>query len=115
MAKGAASERMLGGVHSQLARVFSRVLEKYERGLEALDNIPRDQVEGDLIEALMDLSEPNPAMLSAIAKFLKDNDIGIDSDEVEKLNATERRLADKRKARKEAGVNLSLVPHVESA
>lgn len=112
MAKGAAKEESLGRLHSHLANVFTKVLEKYERGLEALDAIPRDEVEGDLIEALMELSEPNPAMLSAISKFLKDNDIGMDTDEVEQLNATERRLAERREARKKAGINLSVVPHV---
>ena len=115
MAKGAANEQTLGKLHSHLARVFTRVLEKYERGMEALDNLPRDEIESDLIEELMKLSEPNPAMLSAIAKFLKDNDIGMDSEAVEELNSTQRRLEERRAARKAAGINLSVVPHVEAS
>jgi len=55
-------------------------------------------------------------MLSAIAKFLKDNDIGMDSEAVDELNATQRRLADRREACKRAGMaNLAVVPHVDEA
>ncbi len=115
MAKGAANEHTLGKLHSHLARVFTRVLEKYERGLEALDALPRDEVESELLEELLKIGEPNPAMLSAIAKFLKDNDIGMDSGAVEELNSTQRRLEERRAARKAAGINLSVVPHVEAS
>lgn len=111
MAKGAASEEALGGMHSLLARVFIKTLEKYER---QLDEIGREEIESDLVEAMMEKFEPNPAMLSAVAKFLKDNDIGLDSEEVDALNATERRLSESRERRRSAGLNLSLVPHVEA-
>lgn len=114
MAKGAANEHTLGKLHSHLARVFTKVLEKYERGMEAIDALPRDEVESELLEELMKISEPNPAMLSAISKFLKDNDIGMDSDEVDQLNETERRLQEARKKRQASGMNLSVVPHVEA-
>lgn len=111
MAKGAAKEEALGGMHSLLARVFTKTLEKYERQLDA---VGRDEIESDLVDEMMKEFEPNPAMLSAIAKFLKDNDIGMDSDEVDALNATERRLSESRERRKKAGLNLSIVPHVEA-
>jgi len=115
MAKGAAKEAALGGLHSTLARVFTKVLEKYEKGLSALESIPADAIEADMIEALTAISEPNPAMLSAVSKFLKDNDIGMDSHEVDELNETERRLAQARKKRASSGMNLSVVPHVETS
>lgn len=115
MAKGAAKEQQLGGLHAQLARVFSKVLDKYETSLSALDNMPKDELENEMVEQLMEMGEPSPAMLSAIAKFLKDNEIGLDSEEVETLNATQRRLQDRREARKKAGINLSVVPHVDEA
>jgi hypothetical protein len=102
-------------MHSLLARVLTRTLEKYERAMEALDAIPRDEIEEEMLEALLAIQEPNPAMVSAIAKFLKDNDIGLDSDEVEELNSTQRRLEERRKARAASGLNLSIVPHVEAS
>lgn len=42
-------------------------------------------------------TEPSPAMLSAITKFLKDNDIGMSKEDAEELSGLERRLAEKRK------------------
>lgn len=114
MAKGAATENTLGALHSQLARVFGLTLRKYEKMMDALEADVSDDIGEDLIAALVEMQEPNPAMLSAISKFLKDNDIGMDSEEVEKLNATERRLQDRREARKKAGISLTLVPHVEA-
>lgn len=118
MAKGAANEQTMGGMHSMLAKVFNRVLQKYERDLEVLDKFSTRDGSGDLVvddlmvAMLAEIGEPNPAMLSAIAKFLKDNDIGMDSEEIEQLNSTERRLADRRAARAKAGVSLAVVPHV---
>lgn len=115
MSKNAATENQLGALHSTLARVFTKVLEKYERQMEALDSIAQDKIEQEMVDELFNVSEPSPAMLSAISKFLKDNDIGMDSGEIEQLNATERRLKDRRAARASAGLNLTLVPHVGEA
>lgn len=114
MAKGAAKEYTLGELHSQLARVFGLTLRKYERVLDVLEAESTDEINEELVAALVDIQEPNPAMLSAVAKFLKDNNIGMDSEEIDALNSIERRLAERRAARKKAGVNLSVVPHVEA-
>ena len=105
MAKGAATEKALGAVHAQLAKVFTKVLTRYEQKLDEL-------TEDKLAEEMLDEFEPSPAMLSAIAKFLKDNEIGLDSEEVETLNATERRLKEQREKRKRAGITLNVVPLV---
>lgn len=114
MAVNAATEGALGRLHAQLAKVFCKVLEKYEADLSALESIDRDKIEEDMLSALMEIKEPNPAMLSAISKFLKDNDIGVDSQALEDLNSTARRLEERREARKKAGLSLHLVPHVEA-
>ena len=112
MAKGAANSAQMAGLHSTLAKVFDGVLQKYLKSYEALENIPADELEEELVLALVELQEPNPAMLSAISKFLKDNDIGFDSEEVDELGETARRLAERREARKKAGVDLTVVPLV---
>lgn len=112
MAKNAATSDQMATIHSKLAKIFTKVLEKYERGMQALDDIPADQIEEDMLDALLEIQEPSPAMLSAIAKFLKDNDIGLDTEEVDELNSTQKRLEERRNARKKAGVNLSVVPAV---
>lgn len=114
MAKGAAKEGAMGRLHSKLATVFTRVLEDYERKLDA--NMAgaeiRDAVEEAMIDELAMDFEPNPAMLSAISKFLKDNEVMLDTEEVDKLNSQERRLKDRRDARIKAGLTLADVPPV---
>jgi len=113
VAKGAASKNTLGHMHSTLAKVMQRTLDKYLAAMSVMDNLNADEIEDALITALTEIQEPNPAMLSAISKFLKDNDIGFDSEEIEELNSTARRLAERRKAR--AGLSLTDIPHVGEA
>ena len=77
MAKGASTEPAMGKLHNQLTALFSKVLEGYE-------NDP-------------DLS--NSAMLGAVSKFLKDNSITIESEQLDELSAMEERLASKKRNR----------------
>lgn len=90
MAKGAAKETKLGKLHDRLADVFIRVLERYETRMKAPS---QEDLEADMLDEILEF-EPSPAMLSAIAKFLKDNEIGIDVDQQDKLSATQMRLDD---------------------
>jgi tetrahydromethanopterin S-methyltransferase subunit A len=103
MAKHAATEQKLGALHSMLATVFTKTLDAYSKRLEAVDKIDisdMDELEADLVVALMDKGvEPNPAMLSAISKFLKDNEIMFDTEELHTLSTQEKRLQDMRKNR----------------
>lgn len=101
MAKGAATEQDLGKIHAGLTQLFSRILKGYdtkmslaEKVLEAAD--PEDE----LISTLLAVDiEPSPAMLSAISRFLKDNDISMDSEQLDKLSAQEERLKNKQRNR----------------
>lgn len=102
MAKGAANESALGDLHAKLARIFTQVLETYERRLETMHQAD-DAVEltEDMVAALLNANlEPSPAMLGAISKFLKDNSIAFDSEEIDVLSGTAQRLADRRTNRK---------------
>ena len=113
MSKGAAKENTLGGLHGTLARVFQKVLEKYELNLEAVAHL-RDNgdLEDEMITVLAEIQEPNPAMLSAVSKFLKDNDIMYDTEEIDKLNAQQRRLEELKKKRGKV-VNLNDIKKVD--
>ena len=105
MAKGAANEEIMGDLHAKVAQVFLRVLESYERA-----ELVADDVEDEAMRELLSAG-PNPAMMSAITKFLKDNSIDFDNEEIEKLSDTEQRLQ-ARKARRSNLVtlgNLALV------
>lgn len=78
MAKGAATEKNLGNLHSTLTTIFTKVLE--------------NELDQDIIET-------SPAMLSAIAKFLKDNDISYDSAQIDELSELEQKLKAKKASR----------------
>jgi len=101
MSKHSATEKSLGDLHSKIAVVFQKVLARYEARLDVLDaNIaPADMTDDLLLELLSEGALPNPAMLGAITKFLKDNSISFDTEEIAELSDQERRLAERRKNR----------------
>lgn len=83
-----------------VTKVFLRVLEKYHKQLDFIDGLDADDLENEMIaELLADGAMPNPAMLSAITKFLKDNDIGFDTEKLAELSDQERRLKERREKR----------------
>ena len=100
MAKGSANEKALGSLHAKITEVFQKVLARYETRLDMIDLINAGEIESEMLSELMDdAAIPNPAMLSAITKFLKDNDISFDTEQLEELSDQERRLAERRKGR----------------
>lgn len=104
MAKGAASESKLGSLHAKVADVFLKVLETYEKRLEAIDNIDlsemADEIEAAMVAKLFEEgSMPSPAMLSAITKFLKDNEVTFEIEKIDEISDTQRRLQARAKSR----------------
>ena len=91
MAKNSANEAALGDLHAKVAGVFTKILDVYS---ERLENTVVD-ADGDPLPQ----EDPNPAMMGAITKFLKDNAIAFDAEEVAELSDTEQRLAQRRKHR----------------
>lgn len=106
MAKGASKEQVLGNLHVTLTNVFARVLQKYEKQMQVLDSINPADLQEEMVAALLEVQEPNPAMLGAISKFLKDNEIMYDTEELTEMSAQERRLKDLRAARGSKVVSL---------
>ncbi|MFN7881755.1 MAG: hypothetical protein ACK5PF_01880 [bacterium] len=97
MAKGAATEQVLGTLHAKIAEVFIKVLARYEQRLVAIDTIDPAEFDSEVLEQLFNEGAmPNPAMLSAVTKFLKDNNIGFDTKEIAELTDQERRLKERR-------------------
>lgn len=100
MSRSAATEEILGGLHSKVADVFLKVLETYEKRLEAVDAVDTSDLKDELLSELFKEGiMPNPAMLSAITKFLKDNEISFESEKLDALSSQERRLRDRRSKR----------------
>lgn len=88
MSKGAAREEVLGELHSKVAQVMKNALDR-------ADKMATPSEDEDAI-----VVEVNPALLTAVTNFLKQNQITVDtSSEVEELSATERRLREKREKR----------------
>ena len=95
MAKGASTEVQMGKLHLKLTELFLNILNKYENDLSAMDNVGEELLDELMAEGNM----PNPAMLGAIAKFLKDNSISVESETLDELSSMEHRLANKKKNR----------------
>ena len=100
MARGAAKEQQLGALHAKITDVFIKVLARYEARLDALENVTTENITEEILDKLLeDGAMPNPAMLSAVTKFLKDNDIGFETEKLSELSDQERRLEERRKKR----------------
>lgn len=113
MAKGAAKQEALGGLHKVLTTVFQRTLDNYIAKIEAEAKLLNsDDIEDELLASIMEKGfEPNPAMLGAITKFLKDNEIAFDDEDINKLSKTETALKARREARSNV-TQLRLLPAV---
>jgi hypothetical protein len=112
MAKGAASEESLGKLHDKLATVLARVIDGYIKRLDVIENVTPEQLEDEMLAELFnDNAMPNPAMLTVVSNFLKNNEIRFSTEEVSKLGELNEQLAIRRKARGSIA-SLSLVPAV---
>jgi len=111
MPKNTATEQDLGGLHSKLAGILSKVLTGYEKKLDlATAVLDAADPEDELVDVLLQQNiEPSPAMLSAVAKFLKDNEITVSREELDALSAQEERL----KNRKANRPNLKSITNLE--
>ncbi len=113
MAIKAANEAVLGDLHASVARVFEKVLATYEKRLDVLENINTEELTDEVLGMLMSADTmPSPAMLSAVTKFLKDNEIAFDTQEIEHLSATQERL-NARKAKRGSLASLTTLALVE--
>lgn len=70
MAKGAATEKALASLHAQVAQVI-------ENQLKETVTVNPDEVE--LGEEAVQMYVASPALLTVAARFLKDNDITVDT------------------------------------
>ncbi len=100
MATKAATELALGSLHAQITRVFTKVLSTYEKRLDVMDTIKTEELTDEMLGLLMDADAmPNPAMLAAVTKFLRDNTISFDTQEIDMMSATQERLANRKEKR----------------
>jgi hypothetical protein len=89
MSKGAASESLLGQLHERVAKVMLDALDRYAKF--DLDDIVLGDPDGNGM-VTVSIPEPSAALLGAITKFLKDNDITCQIEESKEMSDLEKRL-----------------------
>lgn len=110
MATGAATQKGMNKLHARLAGVMARTLEVYLKRMDFLEKIEAGDTEGmnDMLEegvlaSLFDDDRlPSPAMLAAVANFLKANSITCDPGELEEVSGLQKRLEARAKDRRMA-------------
>ena len=118
MAK-AASQSKMNSLHDRVADVFLAVLKRYEIRMEIADMynagdiaLDPEEVSAEVLEKLLsDGHMPNAAMMAAITKFLKDNEILFEKEKIDELSEHARALEERRKNRPNLAT-LTLVPKV---
>jgi hypothetical protein len=106
--KQTAPEHMLSALHAQIARVMKKELDVYEAAQNwylKWDGQPVMDEDEDTPVFPEPPTMP-PALLSAITKFLKDNDITAAAEDSDELSELEEALANKRKTRRVAVGNI---------
>lgn len=98
MAKDKATDKELGILHGKVATMMTKALDSAEEAEHLLDKHLADDLPGDIIDYLEKQKASSPALFTAIAKFLKDNDITCQIEENPQMSELQTRLAHKRKA-----------------
>lgn len=96
--KSGASENELSELHKKLAQSFSKQLDQSDRASVLLSEYG-DELPEAVVSFLEDVSTVSPALLTAVAKFLKDNEITCVVEETEEMSELASILQNKRRAR----------------
>lgn len=91
-----ATDKLLGELHGKLAKSMLTALDASERAGELLDEFG-DDLPGAVQAFLIKHADANPALLTAVSKFLKDNSITCAIEDDEQMSELEERLKNKRK------------------
>lgn len=91
-----ATDKLLGELHGRLANAMLASLDASEKAAALLDEYS-DELPGAVQAFLVKTADSNPALLTAIAKFLKDNAITCAIEDSEEMSELEQRLRNKRK------------------
>lgn len=97
-----ATDKTLGELHSKLAKVMLDALSASDEATILLDEFG-DELPAPLIVFLSKARDANPALLSAVTKFLKDNAITCSIDDSNEMSELENLIRKKQHARKRIG------------
>ena len=96
-----ATDKLLGELHGRLAKSMLGALQASEQAAALLEEYG-EELPGAVQAFLVKTADANPALLTAVAKFLKDNKITCAIEDSEEMSELEQRLAKKRE-RKSVG------------
>jgi len=94
MSKGASPEKQLALLHKKLAATMIAALDSSDKAIYLLGKFK--DLPHEIEKFLKDACDVNPALLQAVSKFLKDNDITCPQDESTEVDALATRLQKKR-------------------
>ena len=94
--KNPATDKELGELHRKLATAMLDALDASDEARELLSECDEGDIPVPVWDFLEKCAGNNPALLTAIAKFLKDNDITCAREDSKELSALEKRLQEKK-------------------
>lgn len=92
----AASEKALAALHSQLAKSMTKALADSDVAAKLLED-HKDELPSAVSGFLERASNTNPALMAAISKFLKDNEITCQPEEGDSMSVLAQALRNKPK------------------
>ena len=101
--KASAPEDKLGALHAKVADVMLKALDAIEL---ANEKAPEQDDDGNSLPPM----EPSAALLGAITKFLKDNNITCNTEDSQTMTGLQQRLKDKPRLARKAPAETNVVP-----
>lgn len=103
MSKSSAKESLLGELHATVAKIMLNALKAHDaKAIMVMSMVTAAKENGDaeaMANAIIMLPEPNAALLGAVTKFLKDNEITCNTEDDDTMSALEQRMKAKGDAR----------------
>jgi len=91
-----ATDKVLGELHGKLAKSMLAALAASETAASLLEEYG-EELPGAVQAFLVKTADSNPALLTAVAKFLKDNSITCAIEDNDEMSELEQRLQNKKK------------------
>lgn len=91
-----ANDKELGELHGKLAKSMLAALNASETAKILLDQYSHE-LPAEVVKFLLGHADANPSLLTAVAKFLKDNQITCAVSDSEEMSELEKRLKNKKR------------------
>lgn len=101
----AATQSRMFLLHERVADMFLKIIDKHNKMMDVTDamvagNLDTKAVSEEVLNAFIEQGAmPSPAMMSAITKFLKDNEVMFEREKLEEVSAQQKALEERKKSR----------------